>query len=70
MAGILLLGLALVGVTVVVVDMVYGVHAALGAGVIALAAFVALWGVLPWVIRASGHADTSVASDPVDRRQR
>jgi hypothetical protein len=59
MAGILLLGLALVGVTVVVVDMVYDGHAALVAGGIALAGFVVLWVVLPLLIRASGHADTS-----------
>ena len=63
MAGMLLLGLALVGVTVVVVDMVYG-------GGIAAAAFVALWLVLPLFVRASRRADAPAvasASRPVGR---
>lgn len=59
MAGILLLGLALVGVTVVVVDMVYDVRAAIGAGVFALVGFVVLWVVIPLLIRASKDDDTS-----------
>ena len=63
MAGMLLLGLALVGVTVVVVDMVYGRDAALTGGGIAAAAFVALWLVLPLLVRASRRADApAVAS--------
>ena len=57
-AGMLLLGLALVGVTVVVVDMVYTFHAAIGAGAVALAGFVVLWLVLPLLIRLNGHSDT------------
>ena len=70
MAGMLLLGLALVGVTVVVVDMVYGRDAALTGGGIAATAFVALWLVLPLLVRASRRADAPAvasASRPVDR---
>lgn len=50
-AGIVLLGLALVGVTVVVIDMVYGRTAAFDAGAIALTGFVALWLALPMLLR-------------------
>lgn len=62
MGGILLLGLALVGVTVVVVDMVYGRGPAIGGGVAALAGFLALWLALPLAIRAHGGDDTPVGT--------
>ena len=53
MAGLGLLGLALVGVTIVVIDMVYGRDAALGAGAIALLAFLTAWLAVPVLMRAS-----------------
>ncbi|KAA0092694.1 hypothetical protein CIW49_28250 [Mycolicibacterium sp. P1-18] len=56
-AGLLLLGLALVGMTVIIFDAVSGQSAGLCAGAIALAGFAAFWVVLPlWmrVSRASG----------------
>jgi hypothetical protein len=60
--GLVLLGLALVGVTIVVTDMVYGRYAALGGGGIALAAFVVVWLVIPLLLRASRRS--SAASNP------
>jgi hypothetical protein len=65
MAGLGLLGLALVGVTVVVIDMVYGRGAALVAGGAALVAFVAVWLVLPVVLRESSRNDSEHRSTPV-----
>lgn len=61
-AGIVLLGLALVGVTVVVIDMVYGRTAAFDGGAIALTGFVVLWVVLPMVLRAGGRGE--IAQQP------
>jgi len=57
MAGLLLLGLALVGVTVVVIYMVYGPDAATAGGGLALVGFVAVWLVLPLVLRARRRGD-------------
>jgi mannose/fructose/N-acetylgalactosamine-specific phosphotransferase system component IIC len=59
MAGLALLGLALVGVAVVVVGMVYGRTAGFVAGGVALAGFVALWILLPVILRASRGDDDS-----------
>ncbi len=55
-AGLVLLGLALVGVTLVVFDVVYGRSAAAVAGAIALAAFAILWVTLPLLMRRFGEA--------------
>lgn len=52
--GLLLLGLALIGVTVVVFDAVAGQLAAIIAGVVAAIALVALWVGLPAWMRISG----------------
>jgi len=57
MGGLVLLGLALVGVTVVVVDMVYGEDAAFIGGAIALIGFVLMWLALPLILRAADRAD-------------
>jgi uncharacterized protein DUF6328 len=51
--GLGLLGLSLVGVTTVVIDMVYGRDAALGAGAIALLVFLTAWLAVPVLMRAS-----------------
>jgi hypothetical protein len=53
-AGLLLLGLALAGMTVVVFYAVRGQTASIVAGAVALVAFVAFWVVLPIWIRISG----------------
>ncbi|MDX1890363.1 DUF6328 family protein [Mycolicibacterium sp. 050158] len=50
-AGLLLLGLALVGVTVIVFDAVSGPTAAVVAGVVALAGFTACWVAVPMWLR-------------------
>jgi Family of unknown function (DUF6328) len=61
-AGLGLLGLALVGVTIVVTDMVYGRYAALGGGGIVLAAFVVIWLVIPLLLRARRRSGDDVAA--------
>jgi hypothetical protein len=55
-AGLVLLGLAVVGVTLVVVDVVYGRSAAVVAGAVALGAFAVLWVALPLLMRRFGEA--------------
>jgi hypothetical protein len=55
-AGLVLLGLALVGVTLVVFDVVYGRGAAAVAGAVALASFAVLWVTLPLLMRRFGEA--------------
>src|SRR5882757_7666330 len=55
-AGLVLLGLALVGVTLVVFDVVYGRGAAAVAGAVALGGFAALWVTLPLLMRRFGEA--------------
>jgi hypothetical protein len=52
-AGLLLLGLALVGMTVIVFDAVAGLTAALVAGGVALVAFATFWVALPVWMRVS-----------------
>jgi len=54
-AGLLLLGLAMTGTTVIVFDAVSGWTAGVVAGAIALAAFTAFWVVLPAWMRVSGR---------------
>ena len=54
-AGLVLLGLALVGVTVVVFDVLYGRSAAALSGAAALGAFAALWVMLPLLMRGFGE---------------
>jgi O-antigen/teichoic acid export membrane protein len=54
-AGLVLLGLALVGVTVVVFDAVAGATAGIVAGAVALIAFITFWLVLPLLMRPGGH---------------
>jgi hypothetical protein len=51
-AGLVLLGLALVGVTVVIFDAVSGTTAGLVAGVVALLAFAAFWVAIPLLMRS------------------
>jgi hypothetical protein len=55
LTGLVLLGLALVGVTVVVFDAVSGRTACIAAGLIALLAFVSFWLILPLLMRRSGE---------------
>jgi hypothetical protein len=55
-AGLVLLGLALVGVTLVIFDVIYGRSAAAVAGAIAMGAFALLWVTLPLFIRRFGEA--------------
>jgi len=57
-AGLLLLGLSLAGVAAVVIDMVYGHDAALGAGALALLAFVTSWLAVPLMMRAGERRPT------------
>jgi hypothetical protein len=52
-AGLLLLGLALVGMTVIIFDAVSGQTAGIAAGFVALAAFTAFWVVIPVWMRVS-----------------
>ena len=52
-AGLLLLGLALVGMTVIIFDAVSGQSAGVTAGAVALAAFAAFWVVIPVWMRVS-----------------
>jgi hypothetical protein len=52
-AGLLLLGLALVGMTVIVFDAVSGHVAGIAAGAVALAAFTAFWVLIPVWMRVS-----------------
>lgn len=54
-AGLVLLGLAVAGVTVVVFDAVAGPHAAVAAGICAVIAFAAFWLVVPVAMRMSRH---------------
>jgi hypothetical protein len=63
MAGLLLLGVALVGVSIVVVYMVYGRGAAFTGGVIALLGFLAIWLVVPVLMRAQSSGD-GTGSEP------
>ena len=56
-AGLVLLGVALVGVTVVVFDVFYGRTAAMLAGCVALVSFAILWMVLPLCMRAVAKPD-------------
>jgi hypothetical protein len=53
-AGLLLLGLAMAGTTVIVFDAVSGRTAGFVAGALALAAFAAFWVALPTWMRVSG----------------
>ena len=55
-AGLMLLGLALVGVTLVIFDVVYGRSAATVAGAVALGTFAILWVTLPLLMRRFGDA--------------
>jgi Family of unknown function (DUF6328) len=55
-AGLVLLGLALVGVTLVIFDVIYGRSAAAVAGAVALGAFALLWVTLPLLMRRFGEA--------------
>jgi hypothetical protein len=50
-AGLVLLGLALVGVTVVIFDAVSGPTTGVAAGVVALVAFFAFWVAIPLLLR-------------------
>jgi hypothetical protein len=59
--GLVLLGLALAGVTVVVFDVVYDRTTATVAGAIALSAFAALWVTVPLLMRRRGKAGRSTA---------
>jgi hypothetical protein len=52
-AGLLLLGLALVGMTMIVFDAVSGQPAGITAGIVALVAFAAFWVVVPLLMRVS-----------------
>jgi hypothetical protein len=52
-AGLLLLGLALVGMTVIIFDAVSGQSAGVTAGVVSLVAFAAFWVVVPLWMRVS-----------------
>jgi hypothetical protein len=73
LAGLALLGLALVGVTVVVIDMVYGREAAVSSGAFALLGFLAVWLVLPLLLRTrprSGPELAPLTSRAVDRAAR
>jgi hypothetical protein len=54
-AGLLLLGLALVGVTLVVFDVVYGRSTAIAAGVVALSVFAVLWVTSPLLMLRFGE---------------
>jgi hypothetical protein len=60
----------LVGVSVVVIDMVYGREAAVDSGGFALLGFLAVWLVLPLLLRARLRSSPQLAvhtSHPVDR---
>ena len=63
-AGLLLLGLALVGVTIVVFDVVYGRGVAAVAGAVAVGAFVILWVTLPLSMRRIGATSPESAQPP------
>ena len=52
--GLLLLGLALVGMTVIIFEAVAGRTAGVTAGIVSLAAFTAFWVVIPVWMRVSG----------------
>lgn len=54
-AGLVLLGLALVGVTLVVFDVVYDRSVATVAGALVLGVYAILWVVLPLLMRRFGH---------------
>ncbi|TRW78472.1 hypothetical protein FK535_24915 [Mycolicibacterium sp. 018/SC-01/001] len=53
-AGLLLLGVAVAGMTVIIFDAVAGTAAALVAGVVALLLFASFWVVLPFAMRRIG----------------
>ena len=57
--GLVLLGLALVGVTLVVFDVIYGRTPATVAGAVALSAFTVLWVTLPLLMRRYGETTGS-----------
>ena len=61
LAGLALLGLALVGVTVMVIDMVYGREAAVDSGAFALLGFLAVWLVLPLLLRTRRRRSPELA---------
>lgn len=54
-AGLLLLGSAVTGMTVIIFDAVAGLTAALVAGVAALVLFASFWVVLPLTLRSTGE---------------
>lgn len=54
-AGLLLLGLAVAGTTVVIFDAVAGTRAAVIAGICAFLAFATFWVVVPLVLRSKPH---------------
>ncbi len=56
-AGIGALGLALVGVVVMIFDTVLGPTVGLVAGVLAFVLFAGLWAGMPWSVRRSGRSD-------------
>jgi hypothetical protein len=58
-AGLVLPGLALVGVTLVVFDVIYGRTPATVAGAVALSAFTVLWVTLPLLMRRYGETTRS-----------
>ncbi|WP_324197640.1 DUF6328 family protein [Nocardia abscessus] len=57
MAGVALLGLALIGAVVLVVDYVTGAIAAVVTGVVTVALFVSTWLVAPWRWRRASEKD-------------
>jgi hypothetical protein len=61
-AGLLLLGLALAGMTMIIFGAVSGRSAGVTAGAIALAAFAAFWVVLPVWMRVSGKRSAGTRS--------
>lgn len=54
LVGLVLLGIALIGVVVLIFDMVAGTTAALIAGLLFAMLFIVVWGVLPWLRRRRG----------------
>jgi hypothetical protein len=66
-AGLLLLGLALVGMTVIVFDAVSGQEAGIVAGAVALAAFTAFWVLIPVWMRVSRSSASGTPSQ-VERK--
>lgn len=62
--GMLLLGLALTGVTVLIFDIVAGQPAALIAGLCALVAFIGFWVVFPMRVRTTGGPSQIRRTEP------